>query len=161
MKLGPAVNTRLTPLVDEVVTGFSRGVDSSGTTPGRFHHHIGYTLLSPARNGVYLLEFELWSNQPGLGTSRPIWLLFGNNVPQSELEAAATWVRFNLWQPTCGGDLNADGAVDNTDFIAFVEAYFTFACDPPGCPADFNGDFVVDAGDFAIFAQQYNDFLCP
>lgn len=66
---------------------------------------------------------------------------------------------------TCPADLNADGLVDNDDFVLFVEAYNLFDCaDPtmtPTCPADFNGDETVDGSDFVLFVAAYNELLCP
>ncbi|MBN8598585.1 MAG: hypothetical protein J0L78_13015 [Planctomycetes bacterium] len=157
IKLGPAANTRLTPLADETVTGFSLAVNGAG----EFHHHPGYTLLDPASDGLYLLELELWSTQPGLQASLPYWTVFSQNGSEDELRAAASWVRANVWQPTCPADLNNDGLVDDADFVAFVSSYNYLLCDPPGCPTDFNGDWVTDDADFSIFAVGYDALLCP
>jgi len=157
IKLGPAANVRLTPLADESVQGFSLEVNDQG----QFHQHPGFTLLAPASNGVYLLELELWSTQSGLLSSPPFWVVFGQNVDEAELRAAASWVRSFRWVPSCPGDLNADGFVDDADFTIFVVAYDYLLCDPPGCPADLNGDWVTDDSDFLIFVSAYDTLLCP
>jgi hypothetical protein len=161
IKLGPPANTRLTPLTDELVPGFSLAVSNSGNTVGEFHHHPGFTLLDPASDGLYLLELELWSTQSALGTSLPYWMVFSQNASNEELLRAASWVRDNVWQPTCAPDLNNDGLVDDSDFVAFVVAYNYLLCDPPGCPSDFNGDWVTDDTDFLTFAAAYDALLCP
>lgn len=161
IKLGPAANTRVTPAADTVVAGFGLSVSSGGSNSGEFHHHPGYTLLAPASDGLYLLELELWSTQAGLGTSMPYWMVFSQNESEENLKLAATWVRFNLWKPTCPADLNNDGMVDDSDFVAFVSAYDYLLCDPPGCPTDFNGDWMTDDADFSIFAAAYDALICP
>jgi len=67
--------------------------------------------------------------------------------------------------PTCPGDLNSDGFVDDADFSAFVVAYNILDCaDPamsPGCPADLNLSGIVDDEDFTVFVLAYNDLVCP
>lgn len=64
----------------------------------------------------------------------------------------------------CPADFNADGIVDNQDFVVFVASYSIFLCDDPamtaGCPADLTADGQVDNDDFVIFADAYNQFLC-
>ncbi|MGH7242460.1 MAG: S8 family serine peptidase [Phycisphaerales bacterium] len=62
----------------------------------------------------------------------------------------------------CRGDLNADGFVDDTDFVNFV-SYYNDLVSPGGAwtGGDFNGDGVADDADFVIFAGSYNDLLCP
>ncbi|HEX8877972.1 MAG TPA: DNRLRE domain-containing protein [Phycisphaerales bacterium] len=66
--------------------------------------------------------------------------------------------------PTCLGDLNSDGLVDDTDFVTFAGAYNTLDCADPSmpaaCPADLNFDGFVDDVDFVLFAAAYNELLC-
>jgi hypothetical protein len=65
----------------------------------------------------------------------------------------------------CPGDLNADGFVDDADFVIFAGAYNILDCADPsmpaGCPADLNADSFVDDSDFVIFAAAYNELICP
>ncbi|MBX3388011.1 MAG: hypothetical protein KF691_01005 [Phycisphaeraceae bacterium] len=61
----------------------------------------------------------------------------------------------------CGGDLNRDGFVEDSDFVIFVRAYDELQCPPSSCPADLNVDGFVDDLDFVIFVTQYNELLCP
>ena len=67
--------------------------------------------------------------------------------------------------PTCPGDLNDDGFVDDSDFVVFASAYNILDCADPsmpsGCPADLNSDGYVDDADFVVFAAAYNELLCP
>jgi len=62
----------------------------------------------------------------------------------------------------CPGDLVYDNVVDDTDFVAFVNAYDTFIS--PGGPytgGDFDGNAQADDADFVIFASSYDSLLCP
>lgn len=65
----------------------------------------------------------------------------------------------------CPADLNGDSFVDDFDFLIFLPAYDTLACDDPempqGCPADLNGDGVVEDADFSIFIVAYDALICP
>jgi len=64
----------------------------------------------------------------------------------------------------CPADLNADGVVDDADFVRFAEAYILLLCEDPemphDCPSDFNADMVVDDSDFQIFGQAYDALVC-
>ncbi len=65
----------------------------------------------------------------------------------------------------CPADFNADGAVDDADFIFFVQSYDVLDCADPampaGCPADLNHDGQVNDTDFTIFLAAYNTLICP
>ncbi|MBX3388579.1 MAG: S8 family serine peptidase [Phycisphaeraceae bacterium] len=63
----------------------------------------------------------------------------------------------NVAEATCVCDLNADGFVDDADFVMFVSSYDLLE-DPLG---DFNGDGMTDDADFVIFVGAYNELLCP
>lgn len=66
-------------------------------------------------------------------------------------------LQFVIVAPPCPCDLNADGFVDDADFVIFAEAYNNLL-DPSG---DFSGDGVSDDTDFVAFAEAYNALLCP
>lgn len=57
-------------------------------------------------------------------------------------------------------DINADGQVDDADFILFSTQYDLMLCTdslmPDGCSADFDRDGVVDDADFTIFVPAYS-----
>lgn len=58
---------------------------------------------------------------------------------------------------TCPGDFNADGVVDDTDFVSFAEFYNELTA----MRGDLNGDMQTDDSDFVLFATAYNDLICP
>jgi len=64
----------------------------------------------------------------------------------------------------CPADFNADGLVDDSDFVIFASAYNVLDCSDPampaGCPADLNADAFVDDTDFVAFAAAYNELVC-
>ena len=66
---------------------------------------------------------------------------------------------------TCPADQNGDRFVDDSDFVAFAQAYDIFDCAAPempqGCPSDINRDGFVDDADFTAFAGGYDAFVCP
>ncbi|MFO0861109.1 MAG: hypothetical protein U0570_11165 [Phycisphaerales bacterium] len=70
-----------------------------------------------------------------------------------------------ITRPNCVGDLNADGFVDDSDFVLFVVGYDILDCADPAmpadCPADLNRDGFVDDSDFVLFVAAYNELLCP
>lgn len=74
-------------------------------------------------------------------------------------------LKLTIGAPPCVGDLNADAAVDDTDFVIFAVAYNLLDCTDPtmaaGCPSDFNRDGFVDDSDFVLFAIAYDALLCP
>ena len=65
----------------------------------------------------------------------------------------------------CPCDLNADGFVDDADFMTFSQQYDMLDCADPGmpsgCPSDFNHDGMVEDLDYVIFVQAYQEFICP
>ncbi|MBN8597393.1 MAG: S8 family serine peptidase [Planctomycetes bacterium] len=63
----------------------------------------------------------------------------------------------NVAEATCICDLNADGMVDDADFVLFVASYDLLE-DPLG---DFNGDGATDDADFVTFVIAYNELICP
>lgn len=112
-------------------------------------------------------------NQAGLATvhyGHFIWngitdvKINGVSVPGATAtsESGTNW---GVPATACTGDLNGDGQVDDTDFVAFVSAYNILDCADPtmpgGCPADFNNDGVVDDADFVQFVNAYDQLVCP
>lgn len=65
-------NTATTPLVPEVVAGFSSAV----TADGAWHKHYDFQLTSPASDGIYLLRLELLNSDPAVAPSEPFFLVF-------------------------------------------------------------------------------------
>ncbi|MBY0111493.1 MAG: hypothetical protein K2Y21_01625 [Phycisphaerales bacterium] len=74
-------------------------------------------------------------------------------------------VGVTVTRPPCPADFNADGFVDDADFVLFAAAYNLLDCADPamavGCPTDLNRDTLVDDADFVIFAAAYEALVCP
>lgn len=148
VRLGPLGPT-LTPTTDTPVTGFSIAANSSG----KYHHHLGYTLLAAPGNaqpqdGVYLFEVELFSNQSSVQPSLPFWLVFNQNRTSQEHQVAIDWVSTNL---LCVADFNADGTVDFFDYLDFVAAFSSSESS-----ADFNSDGTIDFFDYLDFVAAFS-----
>lgn len=138
--LGPV----LTPPTDQTVPGFALQVASDG----EFHHHLGFTLLPPAADGIYLLELELWSTASGILPSPPYWIVFNQNDSQDHHDAALAWVDANL--AGCRSDFDASGFTDTDDFDAFVRAY-----EAGDFTADVDASGFTDTDDFDTFVRAY------
>ncbi|MEO1008670.1 MAG: GC-type dockerin domain-anchored protein [Planctomycetota bacterium] len=136
-----------TPLSGSAV-GFTFG--DTGTT-GRFHHHVGYELLAPAANGLYLLELTLWIGDAGVSESEPFFIVFDQNADPSELAEARQWVEDTLLGGTCAADMDGDGSLSIFDFLAFQNAFD--AGDPI---ADFDGDGSLTLFDFLAFQNAFD-----
>jgi len=148
VRLGPLGPT-LTPTTDTPVTGFSIAASNSG----KYHHHLGYTLLAAPGNadpadGVYLYEVELFSNQANIQASNPFWLVFNQNRSNQEHQAAIDWVALNL---LCNADFNGDGVVDFFDYLDFVAAFSA-----QETASDFNQDGVIDFFDYLDFVAAFS-----
>jgi len=129
------------PIDTSVLTGFTLSVGSNGT----WHRHLEYTLLSPASDGVYALALSLFSTSPAVAESEVFWILFNQNRPAVELQAAATWIEDNVISPPgCPADWDASGGVDGDDVIAFF-------ADWDANNADFNGSGGTDGDDVIDF----------
>lgn len=139
------------PPDDTPVTGFTLSVGSNG----QWHRHFDYTLMPPADAGVYLLELTLWNSRGTPGESEPFWIVFNQNSPREEADAATRWVRENLIGRPCIADFNGDGGVDGGD----VEAFFV-AWEAGGSVADVNRDGGVDGADVEYFFVRWEAGGC-
>lgn len=74
----------VSPSTDFVVDGFPLQTDSDGG----LHDHPFYELLAPAAAGVYLLDISFAAPSQNISISDPVWILFGQNVSEDELNAA-------------------------------------------------------------------------
>jgi len=143
VKFGP-LGPVLTPLTDVPVVGFSMSVNSGG----QFHHHPGYTLQSPADDGIYLYEVEVWSTVSSIAASPPFWIVFNQNMPVSDLEAAIDWANENL--VGCPSDFDQNHFVNGDDFDAFVVAF-----EAGEITADFDVNGFVNGDDFDAFVTAF------
>lgn len=101
IELGPLGPVE-TPPVDSLVPGFAIPVSSDPGSEGEWHHHPVQTLTGAASDGVYLVEFELFSTDPGLQTSLPFWFLWNQNESPATHLAAYAWAQENV-VPTPAG----------------------------------------------------------
>ncbi len=82
------------------------------------------------------------------------WTVRANNRAGAANSPSGVW-SFRIRGLT---DLNADGFVDDTDFVLFADAYNEFL----SSVGDFNGDTFTDDSDFVIFAAGYEQLIaCP
>ncbi len=147
----------LSPTTDTMTPGF--GIDVS--TGGEFHQHLGFTLQSPNGAGIYLLELELWSSVPSISTSEPFWIVFNNDMPEEDHEAAIHWVIDNLAPTSCPVDVNGDTVGgDILDFLDFIDSFASCENQPAPCAGavdpDYNGDTFVDILDFLDFIDTFS-----
>jgi hypothetical protein len=117
-----------TPASAATVPGFQFGSADSG---GRFHHHVRYFLdpLDPFtdEDGIWMLTLGLWSTNPTITPSEPVYLVFGSGpTATADRDAAIAWVQDNL--VGSGACTPADlaepfGTLDLADITAFVGAF--------------------------------------
>jgi hypothetical protein len=88
----PLLGSVTTPAADPLVPvpGLSVVIPAGG-----LDFHFDQT-LSASTPGIYLLELELWTNAPGVGSSLPYWIVLNYDMPEPEHEAAVEWVHENL-----------------------------------------------------------------
>ncbi|MCX5688470.1 MAG: hypothetical protein NTV94_01535 [Planctomycetota bacterium] len=140
------------PTTAQVVTGFTLSVGSNG----QWHRHFDYTLSSGARDGVYLLELELFSTNAAVAPSEPFWILFNQNASSEAMTLAASWVESHLIQPpVCPADFNQDGGIDGGD----IESFF-LAWEVGDAAADVNIDGGVDGADIESFFVAWQNGGC-
>jgi hypothetical protein len=118
--------------IRETGSGFMSGIEIPVAADGSWHRHLIFTLNGCSANdpakGIYLLELGLYSTNPTVSESYPIYIVF-NVDDEPEHEPALEWVRENLAPPVCVqkpiGDLNEDCKVDLVDFALFAESWLT------------------------------------
>ena len=129
---------------------------------GEFHRHPGYELVQPGDEGIYVLELELSSDDPGVQTSEPIWLVFRtpNASVQQQLDAIA-WIETNLIGVACQADLSSptspgtpDGVLTGADFFEFLNRFQ--AGDPS---IDFSSPTQPGVGDGVLTGADFFEFL--
>lgn len=160
----------------------SRGSDIRLTGPGPVngfnfftfhgigdHSHLSYTLLGDGVNagggptGVYALPMNVSS--AALATSETYYLLIGKEVAETDplfLDAYAV-AQATLVPTDIPGDMNCDGAVNESDIPGFVLALLdpaAYDAAYPGCDsvrADMNNDGESDALDMQGFTNALLD----
>jgi 1,4-alpha-glucan branching enzyme len=129
----------------------------------------GYRIGIP-REGRWVVAInsnDVQYDGPGGGPAGVVQI---ENVASSSFSRSAVFdipprTMLLLKHVACPADLNADGFVDDEDFVLFAFAYNILDCTDPsmpaGCPADLNEDGFVDDADFSLFAVAYDALLCP
>jgi len=84
-----------TPAADSIVPGFNLPIDAAGG----LHDHPDYQLLAPAADGIYLLDISFLIPTSNLGPTDPIWILFGQNAPEADAQAAFDYAAANVPGP--------------------------------------------------------------
>ena len=123
----------------------------TASTSGKFHHHVGFELLAPSSDGVYLLELVLWDDAAFVGDSQPFFIVFGQNASPDALADAVAWVDATLIGVPCRADLDGDGSLSIFDFLAFQNLF-----DAGDLAADFDGDGSLTIFDFLSFQNEFD-----
>lgn len=148
-----ATSVETPPGLNQVRAGFAFAQVSGGLV----HDHLRFTLLSPQSTGVYVLQLRLRTSAVGIADSLPFWIVFNQNAPESEHDAAIAYMN-SLVTPACPGDLTGDSAVNTADLTRFLSTF--------GRPVvryahgDFNGDGDVNTADLTFFLARFGD-VCP
>lgn len=144
---------------DVQVSGFSLPVGING----EWHTHLEYTLLSPAAEGLYLLELELYSDQPGVGPSQPFWIVFNQSRSEPSHAVALRWANVHL-AGACVADVddgtetgNYDGGVTIDDLLYYVTLFESGDAladvDDGTATGTFDGGVTID--DLLYFLQRF------
>ena len=138
--------------IDTPLMGMQPGfVFGQASTTGKFHHHLGFELLAPAGDGVYLLELVLWDDAAAVADSQPFYIVFGQNAGADDLADAVAWVEDTLLGEPCRADLDGDGTLTIFDFLAFQNLF-----DAGDLTADFDGDGALTIFDFLSFQNEFD-----
>ncbi|MCA9295811.1 MAG: hypothetical protein KC983_04825 [Phycisphaerales bacterium] len=143
--------------------GFVPGFDLAVEGNGGWHKHLTHNVRSlpddgVAPNGIYLMEFELYSTDTDLETSAPFWFVYAFGADPEELDRAVGWtLSHKAHDPSCRADCTPvlpDGSVGNgmvniDDLLAVVNSFGALEgpCDlqPANCDGTFgNGDINID-----------------
>lgn len=145
--LGP-ITTATTPAV---VDGFDLNVASDGS----WHRHYDFLLNSPASTGIYLLQMQLHSSDPGIVATDPFFIVFNQNDTELDHDAAISFVEASVVPDASTGDLNDDQAVDAADAGIMFGNWGSFGV------GDLNNDDIVDAADAGIMFANWTGDTAP
>lgn len=118
--------------------------------------------LSPSADPVASSNsFNICTQNDRFNYTRMVNLTSGPNritLVTFELSGNSSVTEYNVnYFPTCAGDFNSDGMVDDSDFSLFA-GYYNTLIEPRG---DLSGDGLTDDADFVLFAQAYDMLICP
>ncbi|MEO1128205.1 MAG: hypothetical protein AAFX05_00690 [Planctomycetota bacterium] len=89
MTLEKGIFSATTPVGAGSVPGF---VFAEADGSGFFDDHPEYILDTPASTGVFLLSLEVFTPSSGIDNSEPIYIVFGNGVDDSQIDAGVDYV---------------------------------------------------------------------
>lgn len=127
----------------ETGAGFVAGFGLPVGSNGEFHRHLNYVINDPAPRGIYLLALELWSDDPGLDDSEPLYIIFNQNEDELIHAEALEWASANLvprvhFRPLdlAAGRVNEFAVVGCTprQRVHFVYGFEFGRTGVPGCP---------------------------
>ncbi|MBN8597774.1 MAG: VCBS repeat-containing protein [Planctomycetes bacterium] len=156
--------------ISDVVFGVASGsafIDGSlgcllGTPTG-FASAASYHYICGDPKTVFLVDLKNPASSPRFARSAPPSVLVAAYMSVPPYEGISVLEPFQ--SASCPADLNADGFVEDADFVIFLAAYNILDCAdpsmPPGCPADFDQNSLVDDADFVLFVGAYNALVCP
>ena len=140
-------------------SGFVAGFDIPVASDGSWHKHLGYGLngigYGEPRNGMYLLELELYSTGSGIIKSDAFWIVFNLGMSEEDHHEAIHRVEENLVQPP---DVYQDGDIDFRDLAIVAGQWLKGNCECVNgwCNgADITENGKVDFADFGKLASHW------
>ncbi len=114
-----------TPPADSVVNGtiFGTADNDAGAV---FHHHVQFFLNYPSTtpvDGVWLFQWELWTDEPGIGSTGPAYVVFAQGSGTAQIDDAIAWVEDNLLAAPCAADCDGSGTLNLDDIDCFVAGF--------------------------------------
>ena len=135
------------------------GFDLAVQPNGGFHRHVNFQIQTsdgaPPAPGIYVLELAVYSTDPAVEASEPLWIVFDFEQGAIAQAEAIAWVEQHLIGSACLGDLDGDGTVGGADLATLLGGWG--AC--PGCPGDLDGDGSVGGADLAVLLGAWGP--CP
>lgn len=159
---GPLPNERVRlshlTLAAESGDGPAPGFDLAVPADGGLDLHPTMELLAAPgapepRAGVYLLQLEVYSGDPAIGSCEPVWIVLNAGADTAEHEAAYKFARDVVDPSDCAADLNGDRAVDGTDLGMLLSGW-----DGVGA-ADLDADGIVSGNDLGLLLGSWG--TCP
>ena len=89
VRFGSSLGPITTPLTPAIVDGFILNVAGDGS----WHRHYDFVLNSPASTGIYLLQLQLSSSDPGISSTLPFFIVFNQNDTELNHDSAIEFVR--------------------------------------------------------------------
>lgn len=131
----------------EVIVGLSGVFPSPRTAAFIWTQSEGMRDLREVLVTDYNLDLTGWELSTAQAISADGRTIVGRGInPQGEYEG---WIAY--LGRRCAADFNGDGALDSTDFIAFIDAFLCPDGDPMCPSADFNADGIENTADFFDF----------